>query len=353
MQVVKAALASAVSWYVAVLLFPGARPYFAPLAAVLTVQVSVAQSLARGGQRILGVVGGIAVSLLLAHALGVSGWSVGVLLFVGMAGATLLGFGPQAVTQVAISALLILALKATPAYAAARLIDTIIGALTAIAVNAIVIPPDSTPLAVQESQRLARELGQELHDLDRACAGDGAFATVLAHMRQMGEEVDRAKERVRAAREGLRYSPLLHRRQGRLRRVEEVMTRLERTAIEMRGMSRSFKTLNDAGEVGLLHLLREPLSSLGVAFSHYETLVRGDPSEAPNPVGQAVAAARAASLQAFRRLPPEPSPLAFREAGSILADLDKMAADLEESAAILSELTRPGRRPVRPGVART
>ncbi|MGC8488328.1 MAG: FUSC family protein [Clostridia bacterium] len=353
-QVVKAALASSISWYVAEAVFPGARPYFAPLAAVLTVQVSVAQSLARGGQRILGVVGGIAVSLLLAHALGVSAWSVGVLLFVGMAGATLLGFGPAAVTQVGISALLILALKATPAYAAARLLDTIIGAVTAIVVNAVVIPPDSTPLAVRETEELALELGRELHALARACEGDGTFLAVLERMRRLGGEVDQAKARVRAAREGLLYSPLLRRREGRLKRVGEVIGRLDRTSIELRGMSRSFTALWEAGETGLLDLLKMPLAQLGVAFERYQHLVSGSPSGDSDPVAEAVQNARSAALYAFRRLPPEPSPLAFREAGSILADLDKMAADLEESAAILSQLERRGPKPApAPAKART
>lgn len=343
-QVVKAALASSIAWWAAATLFPGTRPYFAPLAAVLTVQVSVVESLSRGGQRILGVVGGIAVSLMLAHALGVSAWSVGLLLLVGMAGATLLGFGPSAVSQVGISALLILALKATPAYAASRLLDTIVGAVTAIVVNALVVPPDPTPLAVRETEDLAGTLAHELGALAGALEGEGPVSIVLERLRRLGDEVDRVQARVADARRGLLYSPLLRRRESRLARVEEVLTRLERVTIELRGISRSFTALRDAGENGLLTLLKMPLAQMGAALERYRALVRGEEAGGAAGVSEAVELARLAALQAFRRLAPDPSPLAFREAGSILADLDKMAADLDESAAILGRSERAGRK---------
>jgi len=335
-QVVKAALACALSWWAASALFPGGRPYFAPLAAVLTVQVSIAESLARGGQRILGVVGGITVSLLLAHFLGVSGWSVGVLVLVGMAGATALGFGAAAVSQVGISALLILALKATPAYAAARLLDTIVGAVTAILLNALVIPPDATPEALDAARLLAERLGEELLRLARACVGDEAVATVRERVARLAPIADRAKDRARVARETLMYSPLLARRRGRLERVEEAIARLDRTLVEMRGMARSVERLSDAGEQELLHTLAPPLTVLAEALGRYSRLIAADVAgdEWPDLVPW-VRRARDEALAAFRRLPPRPGLLAFREAGSVLADMDRMAADLEASAAIL------------------
>lgn len=336
-QVVKAALASAISWWIASSLFPEARPYFAPLAAVLTVQVSVAQSLARGGQRILGVVGGIAVSLLLAHYLGVSGWSVGVLLLVGMAGATALGFAPAAVTQVGISALLILALKATPAYAAARLLDTMIGAVTAILVNAVVIPPDATPLATDEAEGLARRLAEELGRLDRACRGDGSFAQVRGRLGAIGETVERAKARVRLARESLLYSPLLSGRETRLCRVEEIMRQLERIASELRGMARSLELLSQAGEEEILHLLEPMVAALADTVTGYAALIRaaGHVRHGDDDLPSRLERVRRQARQAFSCLPRTRSPLAFREAGSVMADAARMVSDLEASATAL------------------
>jgi uncharacterized membrane protein YgaE (UPF0421/DUF939 family) len=335
-QVVKAALACALSWWAASALFPGGRPYFAPLAAVLTVQVSIAESLARGGQRILGVVGGITVSLLLAHALGVSGWSVGLLVLVGMAGATALGFGAAAVSQVGISALLILALKATPAYAAARLIDTIVGAVTAIVVNALVVPPDATPSALQEAESLAARLAEELRRLARACRGDEAVARVRERLRRLADDAGRAKARARVARETLQYSPLLAHRRGRLARVEEAIARLDATLVEIRGMARSLERLDQAGEHGLMRTLEPPLDALAEALVRYSRLIAEEDPGATGPeLGPWLRRAREEALAAFRRLPPHPGPTAFREAGSVLADMDRLAADLEASAALL------------------
>ncbi|GAB3818500.1 hypothetical protein GCM10028895_15840 [Pontibacter rugosus] len=85
LQIVKTALAAAVSWIVATTILGSEFPYFAPLASILTVQVTVADSVEKATQRIIGIVGGVAVSLLIGHWLSISSLSIFLVILIGMA----------------------------------------------------------------------------------------------------------------------------------------------------------------------------------------------------------------------------------------------------------------------------
>lgn len=209
-QLTKTALAAGLSWWLAELLFSRARPYFAPLAAILTIQVTVAKSVSLGGQRILGVVGGIVVSFAVAHWLGVSAASVALVVLTAMALAAVLGLGPNAVTQSAITGLLVMALGTKASYAAARLVDTILGAIVAVLVNALLVPPDATPAAVAAVGKLSGLIGQRLTDLpDPPGTGEPLVDRLAA-----------TRATVASAAESLRFAPLLAGRRRRLARIQ-------------------------------------------------------------------------------------------------------------------------------------
>ncbi len=219
LQLTKTALAAGVSWWLVEVLFSRARPYFAPLAAILTIQVTVAKSVSLGSQRILGVAGGIVVSFAVAHWLGVSAGSVALVVLTAMGLAAALGLGPNAVTQSAITGLLVMALGTKASYAAARLVDTVLGALVAVLVNALLIPPDATPAAVQAVSSLARLIGERLTDLPDPVGTGQPLVERLASTRAV----------VAGASESLRFAPLLRgrrRRLARIQRAERALVRL-------------------------------------------------------------------------------------------------------------------------------
>ncbi len=219
LQLTKTALAAGLSWWLAEALFSRARPYFAPLAAILTIQVTVAKSVSLGGQRILGVAGGIVVSFAVAHWLGVSAGSVAIVVLTAMGLAAVLGLGPTAVTQSAITGLLVMALGTKASYAAARLVDTVLGALVAVLVNALLIPPDSTPAAVNAVSGLSTLLGQRLTDLPDPVGTGQPLVDRVATTRAV----------VAGASESLQFAPLLRgrrRRLARIKRAERVLGRL-------------------------------------------------------------------------------------------------------------------------------
>jgi len=138
----KAAVAAGLAWAVALLVDPHSRPYFAPLAVILIVQPTIYDSLSRAFQRVVGVVLGVSAALAVSHFLTPSGWSIAIIIFVGLLIGWSVRLGPQGVVQVPISALLVFAVgSATPGYGGRRVVDTLIG--STIAVLAVLASPSA------------------------------------------------------------------------------------------------------------------------------------------------------------------------------------------------------------------
>lgn len=326
-QVFKTALAAAVSWQVAVMLLGRNRPYFAALAAILTIQVTIAESIERGGQRLLGIVGGITLSMLAVHLLGITPLSIGLLVLIGMASATALGFGPTAVSQVAISALLVLSLGGKPSYAAARLLDSALGAGIAVAVNALVVPPDATPDAARHLRRLATAVAAELRHVMET-EGTGAERD-LREARSFTKTLRAARKAMHLAEEGTRFSPLLRKQRARVQRLRPALTLLEHLTIEVRGIARSMEILKSVPKADLRRSLHAVLTATAAAIESYGYLVATPSPRASAGLHAALDKAERARRQAEQRLPELDHAAALSEAGSVISDLTKMAADIE------------------------
>lgn len=239
--IVKTALAAALSWALASWIV-GERPYFAPLAAILSIQATVAASLSRGVQRTVGVVLGILLATAAAHWVGVSALSVGVLVLVGTAVASRMRLGPYATPQVAVTALLVLTLGGhTPAYAVARAADTVIGAGVAVLLNAVVAPPDFSQRARTSMRRTAVGLGLVWRSMARRFEGGTPFVPILAKARRLEGDLRRSSQDVSLALEALRLSPLRSGRRTALDRTQLAQLALERAFAHTRGAARLFQ----------------------------------------------------------------------------------------------------------------
>ncbi len=323
----KAAIAAGISWWLAVLAFGSHQPYFASLAAILSLQVTVYETLAFGAQRILGVVLGIALSLLLVHWLRAGAIAVGLLVFLGMAVSSLLGFRARAATQVGVSGLLVLALGGKPEYAAARLMETVLGALVGVAVQAFLWPPDPTPSALQAVAALGRAIEHELSDLasQKAPAKPGV---VLALVRQAGE----AQAAVTLARQSLLLNPLRRGRAKDARRLEIAFAALERVAIEVRGMGRSLRD----GERQPLHALAQrPLRAARAAVAAFVREVERPSAAGLGDLRQALDRLRQENVAALAPLAAIREGTSMREAGALLSDLGRLEQDVAKATAAL------------------
>ncbi|WP_345802357.1 FUSC family protein [Microbacterium sp. AZCO] len=243
LQVAKSAVATAAAWLIAGFLFHGVPPVFAAIAALLVVQPSLNQSLTRAIERSVGVIAGVLIASALSLLLGSATWVILVTTFVSLLLAWALRMTPGTANQVAISAILVLALgTATPSYAFDRVLETLIGALIGIVVNVAIVPP----VAVAPAHRAVDELGDALADaLDRLAdalttpQSAAELAQLLDDARAVRPELEAAEAAIAAGAESLTLNPRGRRHRDELDALEALLERFRPIVTQMIGMTRA------------------------------------------------------------------------------------------------------------------
>jgi uncharacterized membrane protein YgaE (UPF0421/DUF939 family) len=135
-------------------------PLIAALTALIVVQVTLTETMKSGLQRVLSVVAGVMVALVFVSVVGLSWWSLGLLVGASIVVGQLLRLGPQLV-EAPISAMLVLSVGyAAGAEAAAlhRVLETVVGTAVGLLVNVVVPPPVQSRYAGAALQKLADEI---------------------------------------------------------------------------------------------------------------------------------------------------------------------------------------------------
>lgn len=219
LQVGKSAIATVAAWLLASWLVHGALPVFAAIAALLVVQPSLNQSLAKAIERSVGVIAGVVVASLLGIAFGEGTWVILVSIVVALLLAWALKMTPGTSNQVAISAMLVLALgTATPGYAVDRIVETLIGAVVGFLVNIAIVPPLLVVPAHDAVDRLGAEVAASLERLAGALESARTapqLDEMLLQARLMRPMKDAADKAIVAATDSLALNP-----RGAKRRVE-------------------------------------------------------------------------------------------------------------------------------------
>lgn len=238
----KVAFAAGLSWDVAE--WAGMQhPYFAPLAAILCLQVTVAASLTRGLERVIGIVCGVVLADITAHFLGLHGWSIALLVLVGIAGARILSFGKTAIPQVAISAMMVLV--AGPQhlwYSLDRVFNTLIGAALAILVNLLVLPPDYSDEAAEAVVKAAEKLSEQFSQVAswlRNGAQSDAGHVLQEDTRAYLETLHDAVKQGERAIEATSFSLVAARRRQRLGFLHTALLRLRQGYAHATGVVRT------------------------------------------------------------------------------------------------------------------
>lgn len=243
LQVGKSALATIAAWLVAGWLAPGPPPVFAAIAALLTVQPSISQSFGRGVERTVGVIAGVIVASAIGILLGSGFWAIALAVVCALLLAWTLRATPGTANQVAISALLVLALgTATPGYALARVVETAIGAALGLIVNVAFVPP----LALTPARaRVAALTIDAAAALDRLAAALLAPQTarslddLLAQARAMRDTVAAAQASLSDARESLALNPRGRRLSAEVATLDADVQRLSAIVTQVIGMTRA------------------------------------------------------------------------------------------------------------------
>lgn len=244
LQVVKSAAATISAWLIAGWISPTQLPVVAAIAALLVVQPSVNQSLSKALERSIGVIAGVVIAVALGLLLGSPSWIVMLAIVVAMLVAWTFRASPGTANQVAISAMLVLALgSSSPVYAFARIMETLIGVVIGIVVNALIVPP----VLVAPARRDVGLLGGELAaSLDRLAASLPESQTTARRQELMLEArllrpmKDAAEAAIAAGEESLTLNPRRSAHRADLHEIRELLERLSPIVTQTIGMTRAY-----------------------------------------------------------------------------------------------------------------
>lgn len=268
LQVVKSAVATIAAWLIAGWLVPGPLPVFAAIAALLVVQPSVNQSFTKALERSIGVIAGVVIASALSLLLGQQSWVVLLAVVVAMLVAWVFRATPGMGNQVAISAMLVLALGASsPQYAIERIIETLIGVVIGIIVNALIVPPVLTAPARRDLGMLGAEIAATLDRLAAALPTPRSpqqLQELMLEARLLRPMQVAAEESVTTAEESLTLNPRRSAR-GDLAEMRALLGRLSPIVTQIIGMTRAYfdhydETLPDEPTV---HAIAEQLHRAG------------------------------------------------------------------------------------------
>ncbi|WP_438353161.1 FUSC family protein [Microbacterium sp. CJ88] len=251
LQVAKSGIATIAAWLVAGWVIDGPPPVFAAIAALLVVQPSLNQSLGKAVERSVGVIVGVVIASLLGLVFGRATWVVLVAIGAALVVAWMLRMTPGTANQVAISAMLVLALAAaTPNYALDRVLETIIGAIIGILVNVAVVPPVSVAPARSAVDGLVTETAASLDRLAAALEQPRSAAQLqelLLEARLLRPMRDAADASIAAAQESLTLNPRGRRYRDELAALSARLDRFGPIVTQLIGMTRAVVDRYDDG----------------------------------------------------------------------------------------------------------
>ncbi len=227
--IAQCAVAAGVAWWVAKDVVGHQAPFFAPVAAVVSLGTSYGQRLRRVAEVTVGVALGVFGADLLVQALGSTGWTIVLVVALAMSVALLLDNGQIFLIQAAVQSIIITALKPAPGQALTRWTDALIGGAVAL-VAATVVP--AAPLRRPREQ--AAKVVRKIRDLLQASSDvmvDGDVERALSLLEEARATDPLIRELQAAADEGLDVvasSPFRIRHGPGLRKMAELVEPLDR-----------------------------------------------------------------------------------------------------------------------------
>jgi uncharacterized membrane protein YgaE (UPF0421/DUF939 family) len=227
--IAQCAIAAGVAWWVAKHVVGHPTPFFAPVAAVVSLGTSYGQRLRRVAEVTVGVALGVFGGDLLVRVIGTGPWQITLVVGLAMTVAILLDSGQVFVIQAAVQSIVVTTLLPDPGAAFTRWTDALVGGGVAL-VAATVVP--AAPLR-RPRERAARVL-RKVRDLLRTASQvmlDGDVEPALALLAEARDTDHLIRELQDAADEGLSVvasSPFRVRHGPGLRRMADLVEPLDR-----------------------------------------------------------------------------------------------------------------------------
>jgi hypothetical protein len=279
---VQTAVAAAVAWWVARRVLSDPHPLFAPIVAVIALGFTTGQRGRAAVQTVLGVAVGIAVAVLVAHAIGAGGIQIAAVVLAAMVAGLAIGTSSTFVNQAAISGVIVAAAyRPHTGLSAGRLLEAVVGGGIALLFSQVLFPVDPVERVRQAAARL-------LDALAGALTGDADPSGLPGAVR----DLDAALEIAAGA---TRLAPARRRAAGTVGRFREARPHLALASASAASLER---ILARAGEDAAA--VEPALRAVAALAGHVERALLSD---------DALEAARRAAMEARARvdgLPQEP-----------------------------------------------
>lgn len=269
-QTVRSTVGATLAYAVADRLISGGPPpLLAPLTALLVVQVSLYATLTSGFRRVNSVVAGVLVASGFSAVVGLSWWSLGLLILASLVIGHLVRAG-EFVPEVAISAMLVLGVSQVAQMAWSRVVETLIGAAVGILLNVVIAPPVYVEPAGEAIADLARRMRTLLLQISRDLEKGAPREDVLRWLfeaRRVDNEVGRVDGVLNRADESMRFNPRV--REGLLTRLvlRSGLDTLEICAVVVRTLCRAMADLSHRRHTEPVYA-GEAAGALSVVFTH-------------------------------------------------------------------------------------
>lgn len=239
--VVQTALAASIAYFLAAFVLGSEQPFFAPIAAVISLGLTLGQRGRRAVEMTVGVAVGLTVADLLVLALGIGPVQIGIVVALVMAAAVFFTERPLLVNQAAISAILVVVLQPPESgFSPDRFLHALMGGGVALAVS-YVFPVNTERVVGRAARPIFDELAAVLEEIAATLAGGGDLERakrVLRRAREIDDRVRGLDEALTAGYETARFSPTRRRSLKHLEIYSNVGIRIELAVINTRVLAR-------------------------------------------------------------------------------------------------------------------
>jgi uncharacterized membrane protein YccC len=349
----KTVLAAVVSFAIASALHTSDQPILAPLTALLVVQLTLYETVAHGWERVLSVTAGVSVAAVFASFVGLTWWSLGAVVAVSLVAGRLLRLGPH-LPEVAISAMLVLAVGGSEAAAFERVVETLIGAAVGIVANILIAPPLYLQPAGGAIADLADRISAQCAALAEAVRGTWTREAADQHLdraRELGAEVARAERRLSQVEQSARLHPRA-RTLGHVQpRLRTALTALEHAQVGVRNLARALldrtyylppELAGEAWPAAARDALADVLDAVAAATDTVAPIATGEADDGPRLADRlAEVEERTERLSALLHIDPHADPAAWQQHGALLAAIDRLRVELDAAVRPSDTIWRP------------
>ncbi len=274
---VQAGIAAGLAWLVASGLLHHPQPVFAPVSAVLVLDVALGQRLRRAAELVLGVALGIGVGDTLIYGIGTGPWQVGLVVVLATLLAVFVGGTPAVIAQASTSAVLIATLQPPKSgILYTRFEDALIGGAIAVGVMALLLPANPLATVARKAGPACTVLADGLAQTARALVERNASAadSALTSMEAGQATLSQFREVLPESAETARFAPLRWGARDTLSRYVGAAAHLERALGNARVLTRRAVTLI-RDEEPVPEELHRSVSTLADATREVRTMLTG------------------------------------------------------------------------------